>query len=70
MFSLRMAIIIGQKHVGELTMLQLTKKKKKYSQLEINVFLHVLTAQKMDSIKYNHFIQLAAPRIRNTQRHL
>jgi hypothetical protein len=54
-----MAIIIGRKHDGELTMEMLTRKKK-CIKLEINVFLHVVTAQKMYSIKHGRFIQLEA----------
>jgi len=42
--------------------------KKKCSQLDINVFLHVLTAQKMYSIKNGRFIQLEAQIMHNTPR--
>lgn len=42
---------------------------KKCNQLVINVFLYVLTAQKMYSIKHRHFIQLEAQIMHNTPRH-
>ena len=66
MFSLRMGITIGQKTCWRVNNVNVNQKK--VQSVGYKCVLHVLTAQKMYSIKNGRFIQLEAQIMHNTPR--